>query len=94
VDINEYMAESNERARSGRRAARNMILSAVIVVGFGGFLWIAAPNSIGGSWVRPMPWSLILPAAGLLGIVIGLVWMIRIYRANPEPDPKAWRYRR
>jgi hypothetical protein len=87
VDINEYMAESNERARSGRRAARNMILSVVMVVGFAGFLWIAAPNPIGGFGVRPTPWSLILPAAGLLGIVIGLVWMIRIYRANPEPDP-------
>jgi hypothetical protein len=26
-------------------------------------------------------------------IVVGLIWMIRIHRADPEPDQRAWRYR-
>ena len=30
---------------------------------------------------------------GVVGIIVGLVWMIRIYRADPEPDQHAWRYR-
>ena len=27
------------------------------------------------------------------GILIGFTWMVRIYRADPEPDQRAWRYR-
>jgi hypothetical protein len=34
--------------------------------------------------------TIALAAAGTLG---GLGWMIRIYRADPEPDQAAWRYR-
>jgi drug/metabolite transporter (DMT)-like permease len=30
----------------------------------------------------------------LAGLVIGNIWIHRIYRANPEPDSRAWRYRR
>ena len=41
----------------------------------------------------PGPISLIVPGIGILGLVIGLVWMVRILRAHQEPEPKGWRYR-
>lgn len=40
------------------------------------------------------PWyEVALPWAGAAGYLIGLGWMIRIYRADPEPDEPTWRYR-
>jgi hypothetical protein len=30
---------------------------------------------------------------GAAGIIVGFAWMIRIYRADPEPDQRVWRYR-
>jgi hypothetical protein len=32
-------------------------------------------------------------AAGFLGMVVGLAWMIRIFR-GPRDEPPRWRYRR
>lgn len=34
-----------------------------------------------------------LTVAGVAGATIGLAWMIRIYRAEPERDQDSWRYR-
>jgi hypothetical protein len=36
--------------------------------------------------------------AAILGVaaasfVTGFIWMVRIYRCDPEPDQRAWRYR-
>lgn len=44
---------------------------------FSGLLW----------YVELLPW------AGAAAYVVGLGWMIRIYRADPEPDEPTWRYR-
>jgi hypothetical protein len=41
----------------------------------------------------PVPVDAFLLLAGMTGILGGLVWMIRIHRADPEPDQHAWRYR-
>jgi hypothetical protein len=35
----------------------------------------------------------LIPLLGIAGTIVGLVLMIRIYRADPEPDQRAWRYR-
>ena len=40
-----------------------------------------------------VPAGLVTLATAIVLVVVGLVWMIRIYRADPEPDQRAWRYR-
>lgn len=56
------------------------------------FLFVAAPGSH-----EPMfgwsPWYHAAPAVGFVGNIVGLAWMVRIYRAEAEPDQHAWRYR-
>jgi hypothetical protein len=59
------------------------------------FLWIAAPGGFGtmsSSWLYDRLVQLI-PLVGIAGTIVGLVLMIWIYRADPEPDQRAWRYR-
>lgn len=55
------------------------------------FLYVAAPGMMG---PQPPEWqtaAMLSVAAG--GIVTGFIWMVRIYRGDPEPDQRAWRYR-
>jgi protein-S-isoprenylcysteine O-methyltransferase Ste14 len=97
VDLDEFMARSNARARRGRRVARALFAEAIGLVVLLAFLFVAAPNTIG-PMMRPS-WfvaamGMIVPGAGVLGLIIGLAWMWRILRANPEPDSRSWRYRR
>jgi hypothetical protein len=44
-------------------------------------------------FLEPPIGSKVITALGVVGPIVGLVWMIRIYRADPEPDQHAWRYR-
>ena len=41
----------------------------------------------------PPVWTYLFYGLGVVGVIGGLAWMIRIYRADPEPDQHAWRYR-
>ncbi len=80
------------RGRRGRDLAK-VELAIAAITGFviAPFLFVFAPGSLG-----PPPPDLPLVGFGGLGaagIVIGFIWMVRIYRANPEPDQGAWRYR-
>lgn len=69
-----------------------MIAIAVIAIAGTAFLFASAPAGMGGMAIREVPlWFYAVAALGAIG---GLVWMIRIYRADPEPDQRAWRYRR
>jgi hypothetical protein len=75
--------------------ARIEFVVAVLVVLFAAFLYIAAPQTGG---MRSPDSGLIrltdvLLVLGVAGMVIGFGWMIRIYRADPEPDQRSWRYR-
>jgi hypothetical protein len=59
-----------------------------------GFLFIAAPQFGGGLSHREPPLiESLVPWAGVLGVIIGIVWMIRIARADPEAGESSWRYR-
>lgn len=69
-----------------------MILGVLVVLAFPAFLFIAAPNSMGGG-NDPGPIQWLVPAIGIAGLIVGLVWMVRILRADPEPGAKFWRYR-
>ena len=60
-----------------------------LLVGLTMFMWVAAPGYMG-----PMPepgWADHIPIAAVIGQIVGLAWMVRIYRADPEPDQHAWR---
>ena len=94
MDLNDIMADSNARARSGRAAARTMFIGVVMVLGIAGFLFIAAPNGSSATGGYSGPLVVLVAAVGVLGLIVGLIPMIRILRADPEPDTKAWRYRR
>ena len=91
-EFNEFMATSNRRARSGRRTARWMLCSSLLFVATPAILSLSAPNTMGGG-LQFGPVAFIVFGTGILGMAIGLTWMIRILRADPEPDAKAWRYR-
>lgn len=73
---------------------RAMIAIAVIAIAGTPVLIASAPGPMGGGpMMEPSPWSYAHLVVAGVGIVVGLVWMIRIYRADPEPDQHAWRYR-
>lgn len=69
-----------------------MILGAVVILAIPAFLFIAQPNFTNSGY-DPRPLGLIIPAIGVVGLGGGLIWMVRIFRADPEPDAKGWRYR-
>ena len=76
------------RARSAIRVELAVGFAAPVVVAFA---YIAAPGGF-----RPMfldPLSELAPFAGVPGVIIGLVWIVRLSRPNPEPDQHGWRYR-
>lgn len=81
------------RGQRGRQIGRAMMTFAVVVgIGIPVFLFLATPSF--GPMMGPRPLlSDALPVLAAVGIVVGLVWMVRIYRADPEPDQHAWRYR-
>jgi hypothetical protein len=80
------------RGQLGRSRAR-VELAGAAFLGFvlAPFLYIAAPGFKG---PPPPDWQVIGSlVVGAAGILIGFMWMVRIYRADPEPDQRAWRYR-
>jgi hypothetical protein len=84
-----------DRVARARLQARGLLLIAVAAVGFVALLWVASPTFMGGP-AEPapvnVPATLMVVAAGL-GLVFGLVWMWRIYRAPTQFDEGRWRYR-
>jgi hypothetical protein len=60
------------------------------------FLWIAAPRFSDPSFGPPQPWwATLLPVAiGTSGVIFGLAWMWRIFKAPTKyGDSARWRYR-
>jgi hypothetical protein len=92
--VDKVFAESFARARRGRRMAKEIFAAAWLTILLAAFLTVAAP---------PGPQPLSVPPAeplrsgptllGLSGIVIGLIWMWRIFRADPEAGAPPWRHR-
>jgi hypothetical protein len=92
-EFNEFMEESNARALRGRRLARLMFVPAVMALAVPAFFFIAAPNFTGMSLQEAGALDVALPFVGVAGLVVGFIWMVRIFRADPEPKTKGWRYR-
>lgn len=80
------------RGRRGRLISQLLITVALTTVAIAAFLWVAAPGGIGPMFADRTGETIIV-LIGVAGAIVGLAWMIRIYRADPEPDPHAWRYR-
>jgi hypothetical protein len=55
-------------------------------------LFVAAPQGMGGFFGEPPLTAYLVPAVGVAGVLVGLAWMIRIYR-GPRDEPPRWRYR-
>ena len=86
-----------ERRRRRLDRSRNLVriefAAAVVAPLVAAFLWVAAPGFPGdGLWEPPL-WYQLWPWAGVAAYVVGLAWMIRIYRTDPEVGESPWRYR-
>jgi hypothetical protein len=55
-----------------------------------GFLYIAAPNGPTPMFYRESLVEVVLPWLGGLGVIVGIVWMVRIARADPEAGDNPW----
>ena len=89
--IDDLFAKSWRRARRGRATALLMLAAAILAVAFIILIVLAAPNYM--YTPEPKPPDVIVLGIPVLGFVIGLAWMWRILRADPEPDSEVWRYR-
>jgi hypothetical protein len=59
-----------------------------------GFLFVAQPGTMGGPMFNePSLFETLLPWAAIAGVVIGIVWMLRLSRPDPEAGERSWRYR-
>lgn len=63
---------------------------APLVVGLG---YLAAPGNMGDGLGREPPLMEFVPWAGVVGLIIGLVWIVRLSRSDPEAGEREWRYR-
>ncbi len=67
----------------------------IAAVALGGWVAVATQwNSFGASraWLLPIPIYILPAVAYIVTAVVGLAWMIRIYR-GPNDEALAWRYR-
>jgi hypothetical protein len=72
-----------------------MLVVALVPVVMLALLFVAAPYSTGPMGPEPQGFpARIIPAIGVVGIVLGLFWMVRIYRADPEAHASPFRSRR
>jgi hypothetical protein len=82
------------RGLRGRRAAGRILAIVVGLDAVVAFLFITAPPSGPLYEAPPSVVGWLVPAVGVAVHVIGLAWMIRIYRSDPEAHPSFWRFRR
>lgn len=84
--------------RYPRAAYRAHAVSGVAVASAIGaaLAFLARPGFMGGS-PAPLSWAWWgetgLPVLGLVGVVVGLAWILRIDVASNRTDPEPWRYR-
>ncbi len=80
-------------------AGRSLARAELAVAAFSGFvlapfLYLAAPGPIAEPMFPAPAWQeSALTGMAVAGILIGFAWMVWIYRTEPEPDQRAWRYR-
>ena len=90
----------NDLERRQRRLDRaHFLIRAELVIAFAapvltGFLFVAQPGTMGGGWFYK-PWliEILFPWVAVAGVVVGIVWMLRLSRQDPEAGERTWRYR-
>jgi hypothetical protein len=86
-----------DRIDRARAHARGLLWVAAFAIGTPAFLWVVAPNvTWGGSnrteTVGPSMVDL-LTVIGIGGVIFGLAWMWRIYKAPTKHEGAHWRFR-
>lgn len=84
-----------DRVAAARKRARILFWVAGFAIGLLVLSWIAAPRFTDGSFgPQPPLWASVLPTAiGIGGVIFGLAWMWRLYKAPTKYDEALWRYR-
>jgi Flp pilus assembly protein TadB len=82
-----------ERLRRALYIIRAELAIACVVPLFAGFLYVAAPGFSGGMFRKPPLIETLVPWFGVGLFIVGLVWMIRLSRPDPEAGERSWRYR-
>jgi hypothetical protein len=78
----------------GRSVAKAMIaITALLGFVVAPFLYLAAPATVEPFYAAPAWQEPALAGIAIASFLFGFAWMIRIYRSDPEPDQRAWRYR-
>jgi hypothetical protein len=89
--VDKVFRDSWRLARRGRRLAWLIFAGTVSVVALFALLILLGPS--GHTMMTPRLRDLVVPVVGVIGIAVGLAWMWRILRADPEPDRNGWLYR-
>jgi hypothetical protein len=91
------MDDLEHRRRRLYRAWWLIRLELAIAIGIplvAGLLFMAAPPTSSGMYGdEPARIDLRVACGGVAMYLVGLVWMIRLSRANPEGGERSWRYR-
>jgi hypothetical protein len=86
-----------DRIENARNRARSIFAITFVVIALVVFA-ASAPDSQGprlmfdGPGVLGIPFSTITLAVGVFGVLVGLAWMWRIYRAPTKVDGAQWRF--
>ena len=78
-----------DRARALRQIELFLAFALPLVAGF---LHVASPGYSGGIYEPPLIATLV-PWAGVVGVLVGIVWIVRVSRPDPEAGERTWRYR-
>ena len=82
-----------DRVQAARQRGRALLLLAGILVLVPVLVgWFVPAEPLLGD-MRPPGWDLPPKAIGFLGMLFGLAWMWRIYKAPTKTDGGPWRYR-
>ena len=81
------------RGLVGRRTAKALLIVTLVLDGLAAALLLSRPNDMGPMFAGPPEpaFGLLIVAAGVVLNLIGLVWMVRIIRADPEAHASSWR---
>lgn len=90
MDEREASRRRLQRARIVIRLEFAVAIAATLAVGL---LSVAAPSGSRPMFYRESLPEVILPWLAGVGVIVGMVRMVRIARADPEAGPSPWRYR-
>jgi membrane associated rhomboid family serine protease len=94
-----YRGRVNDLESRQRRLDRaHFLIRAELVIAFAapvvvGLMWMAAPGTIGPMFDEPPPFTSLVPWAAVVGVIVGILWMLRLSRPDPEAGERTWRYR-